>query len=71
MSFLSGFAGTLAASEVIKLLTEPEAALTGYFEHVFLYPLSEEQTGIPGFRRDCPVDCRNPAVLEAYAEKWT
>lgn len=70
ISFLSGFAGTLAAGEVIKLMTAPEAALGGFFDHVFLYPLHVEQRGAPDFRLDCPVDCRRRSVLNAYAAKW-
>lgn len=70
ISFLSGFAGTLAAAEVIKLAIAPEDALEGYFEHMFLYPLNPEQRGLPALRTDCRVDCGAVSVRKAYNDKW-
>ncbi len=70
ISFLSGFAGTLAAAEAIKVMIAPDDALDGYFEHLFPYGVNPEQRGAPALHPCCPVDCRNPTVLQAFADKW-
>jgi molybdopterin/thiamine biosynthesis adenylyltransferase len=70
LSFVSGLAGTLAAAELIKEATAPEAALRGSFDHIFIYGLNPDLVSEPAFSPTCRIDCQDPARLRAYNEKY-
>jgi molybdopterin/thiamine biosynthesis adenylyltransferase len=69
LSLISGLAGTLVASELIKEAIAPEAALCGSFDHIFIYRLNQDLVSEPAFSPTCRIDCQNPAVLRAYKDK--
>jgi hypothetical protein len=70
VSFLSGLAGTLAAGELIKEATAPEAALRGWFEHHFIYSPNPDLVGEPNFSPSCRINCTDEAVLRAFETKY-
>jgi hypothetical protein len=70
LSFVSGFAGTLAAAELIKEAIAPDAALRGSFDHIFIYGLNPDLVSEPAFSPSCRIECQSPARLQAYKEKY-
>jgi molybdopterin/thiamine biosynthesis adenylyltransferase len=71
ISFVSGLAGTLAAGELIKEATHPEAALRGAFDHVFVYGLNPDLVRTPAFSPACRIKCSSKPVRDAYLAKYS
>lgn len=70
VSFVSGFAGTLAAAELLKEATGSDASLRGSFDHIFIYGLNPDTRSEPAPARNCRINCSNPSVLRAYRTKY-
>jgi hypothetical protein len=70
LPFVSGLAGTLAAAELIKESTAPDAALRGSFDHIFIYGLNPDLVSEPAFSPTCRIECQDPARLQAYKDKY-
>ena len=70
VSFVSGFAGTLAAAELIKEAVISGASLRGSFSHVFIYGLNPDMRSEPTQVAICRIDCSDPSVSRAYRTKY-
>jgi hypothetical protein len=69
ISFLSYFAGVVAAAEAVKAATFAPSAAT-YYEHVFTYGPNPDLSTTLAKHACCPVQCAEPAVADAYLVKW-
>ncbi len=70
VSFVSGFAGTLAAAELLKEAAGSDASLRGSFDHVFIYGLNPDMRSEPVQADNCRINCSDPSVIRSYREKY-